>query len=108
MNTYIWLIDSMECVPSSNGQTNVVSIVHWRVNATDGKNICGTYGVQPLTYTAENPFTAYSALTQDDVISWVQTAMGAEQVTAIQDNLDKQLKNLTNPPVITLPLPWSE
>jgi hypothetical protein len=107
MNTYTWLIESLDCIPSLEGQTNVVSVVHWRVNGTDGTYNATVYGTQSLTYTAGSPFTAYSSLTKDTVIGWVQSAMGAEQVTVIQTNLDKQIADLANPPIITPNLPWS-
>jgi hypothetical protein len=107
MNTYTWLVESLDCIPSQDGQTNVVSCVHWRVNGTDGTHNATVYGFQPLTYTAGNPFTAYSALTKDTVIGWVQTAIGATQVASIQTNLDNQIANLVNPPIVTPPLPWT-
>lgn len=120
-NTYTWSINSLDCIPSADGQNNVVSNVHWSVSATSDKtrtltnynNITSTvpysssvYGVQPLTYTAGSPFTPYDGLTKDTVIQWVQSAMGAEQIAAIQTNLDNQIANLVNPPIVTLPLPW--
>ena len=105
-NTYTWLVDSLDCIPSVDGQTNVVSMIHWRVNATDGTHNATIYGVQPLTYTAGNPFTPYANLTEATVIGWLQSAMGASQVTAIQASLDNQINNLINPPVITPNLPW--
>jgi hypothetical protein len=107
MNTYTWLIESLDCIPSLDGQTNVVSVIHWRVNGIDGTHNATVYGTQSLTYTLGSPFTAYSDLTKDIVIGWVQSAMGSEQVTAIQTNLDKQIANLANPPIITPPLPFN-
>jgi hypothetical protein len=106
MNTYTWVVDSLDCIPLSDGQTNVVSCVHWRVNGTDGTHNATVYGTQPLTYTAGSPFTTYSALTKATVIGWVQAAMGSEQVASIQQNLDNQIANLANPPIVQPPLPW--
>ena len=97
----------MECVPSVNGQTNVVSNVHWIVNATDGTYNSTVYGTQPLIYSLKTPFTDYSNLTETTVIEWIQIAMGDKQIAAIQNNLDNQIAILANPPVIVLPLPWS-
>ena len=105
-NTYTWLVDSLDCLPSADSQTNVVSCVHWRVNGTDGTYTTTVYGTQSLTYVAGTPFTNYSNLTLATVIEWLQTAMGTEQVTAIQSSLNSQLKTLANPPIITPPLPW--
>ena len=108
-NTYTWVIDSIDCLPSFDGKTNVVNTVHWRVNASDGVHIpVTTYGVQNLTYTAGSPFTEYTNLSEATVLGWVQTAMGANQVAAIQSDLDAQIANLLNPPIVSLPLPWTQ
>lgn len=136
-NTYTWFVDSLDCIPSLEEQTNVVSAVHWRVvgtsdiikqtiiipvrTITDENGIVttlpeqtinvayssSTQGTQPLTYTAGSPFTPYSGLTQETVLQWVQLALGNEQVTAIQTNLDNQIVNLINPPIMTPTLPWN-
>ena len=106
MNTYTWLVDSIDCIPSLEGQTNVVCNVHWRVNVTDETYNATTYGVQPLTYTTDSSFTEYAGLTLETVIGWVQTAMGSDQVTAIQTQLDKMIDNLVNPPIVSPKLPW--
>jgi urease alpha subunit len=105
-NTYTWSITGLFCYPQSEGQTNVVFNTQWNVSATDGTNNASISGSQPLTYTAGNPFTDYSSLTKEQVIGWVQSAMGAEQVASIQSSLDNQLANLANPPIVTNKLPW--
>jgi hypothetical protein len=105
-NTYTWNIQFLDCVPSQDGQSNVVSNVHWIVNGTDGTHSSSVYGTQPLAYVEGSPFTAYSDLTQNTVIGWVQSAMGSTQVASIQQNLDNQISNLANPPIVTPPLPW--
>ena len=105
-NKYTWSVDSLDCIPSFDGQTNVVSVVHWRVIGTDGINKAIAYSTQSLTYTADVPFTAYESLTENTVIEWVHTAMGSEQVKTIQISLDNQLTDLENPPIVTPPLPW--
>jgi len=111
-NLYIWVIEKLDCLPSADGQTDVVSNIHWRVTASDGltpiPNVATVYGVQPLTYTAGSPFTAYANLTESTVLGWLQTAMGSEQVASIQTNLDNQITNLVNPPIVTPPLPWNK
>jgi hypothetical protein len=107
-NTYLWLINSLDCIPFIDGQTNVVSCIYWRVNGTDGTYTTTVYGTQSITYVAGTPFTAYASLTEATVIEWLQTAMGTEQVTAIQSSLNSQLKTLANPPVVTPPLPWAK
>jgi hypothetical protein len=33
--------------------------------------------------------------------------MGSEQVAAINANIEQQIENQVNPPVVTPPLPWA-
>ena len=106
-NTYIWVIEAMDCVPQEDGQTDVVMTVHWRQNATDGTYNATVYGAVGLTYTAGSPFTPYADLTQQQVIGWAQDALGAEQCAQITSNLDQQIADQVNPPVVTPPLPWA-
>lgn len=79
--TYTWVIEQMNCYPQANGKTDVVFNVAWRLNGTDGKysaTVYGTIGLQP--YQAGDPFTPYDQLTEDQVVGWVEAAMGEEQV----------------------------
>lgn len=107
-DTYTWVIESLDCIPSVEGQPNVVSNVHWRVNAKNAAHETTIYGTQSLTYLSSSLFTPYDKLTKDQVVGWVQEAMGIDAVTRLQETLDKQFENLANPPVITPPLPWTE
>lgn len=107
-NTYTWKIEQLDCIPSVDGQINVVSNVHWRVSATDGTNTTEIYKSQPLTFDGTKAFVNYADLTKDQVIGWVQEAMGIDAVTRLQQILDNQLKALANPPIIKPPLPWAK
>jgi hypothetical protein len=102
MTTYTWEVESLDCVP--NGK--VVSCIHWRVKGNDGTNTAEMYGTQNIEYNSKNPFIAYESLTKDTIVGWVQEAMGIDDVTRLQETLDKQLESLANPPVVSLPLPW--
>jgi hypothetical protein len=106
MTTYTWLIEALDCVPSTEGKANVVNNIHWRVNATDGTNNATIYGAQGVAFDPKAPFIAYNKLTKDMAIQWVQEAMGIDAVTRLQEALDKQLEGLNTPTVVTLPLPW--
>jgi hypothetical protein len=107
MNTYIWKIETLDCIPFVDGQTNVVSNIHWRVSATDDANTTETYGSQPLIFSSKNAFINYDELTENTVVGWVQEAMGIDVVTKLQETLDNRLEALANPPVVSPKLPWS-
>ena len=109
-NTYTWEFPQMDVYPSFADQSNVVFTVHWILT---GKNNltpateASVYGAQALTYTAGTPFTPYTSLTQDQVASWVISAMGDERVAAIKSNIDQQIASILNPPTKTMPPPWA-
>jgi len=50
-------------------------------------------------------FVPYDDLTETQVISWVEAAMGEEQLAALELNLDNQLAALANPTSAT-GTPW--
>jgi hypothetical protein len=108
MNTYTWKIEALDCIPSVDEQSNVVSNIHWRINATDGTNTAEVYGCQSLTFDAKSAFISYADLTKDTVVKWVQDHIGTEAVAQLQEKLDTQLKDLGAPKIITPPLPWAE
>lgn len=105
--TYTWNITAMDCYPQSEGQTDVVFTVHWTLNGTDGTYNGSVYGTVSVTYVAGEPYTPYNQLTQSQVIGWVTTALGAEQVAAYESNVAAQIGAQANPPVVTPALPWA-
>jgi hypothetical protein len=107
MTTITWSIEQMSCYPQELGETDVVFSAAWRVNGTDGTYNATVYGSQSLSpYDGKTPFTPYADLTQAQVIGWVQDAMGAEQVAAINANIEQQIESQVNPTVVNPPLPW--
>jgi hypothetical protein len=111
MTTITWNIEQMSCYPQEEGQTDVVISVAWRVNGVDdtsGTPLYATvYGSQSIApYTEGAPFTPYADLQLAQVIGWVQNAMGESQVAAINANIEQQIENQVNPPVVNPPLPW--
>lgn len=105
--TYNWTISAMDCVPQEDGKTDVVVTAHWNVSATDGTYTSSVYGTQSFTLQQGSNFTPYADLTEQQVVGWVQESMGVDAVTALQENLDKQIENQINPPIVTPPLPWA-
>jgi hypothetical protein len=105
--TYQWNIQSLDCVPQEDGKTDIVVTAHWTVSATNGTYTGSAYGTQSFTYDAGKAFIPYNSLTQDEVVGWVQAGMGIDAVTALQENLDKQIADQIDPPIVTPPLPWA-
>jgi hypothetical protein len=105
--TYQWTIQAMDCVPQEDGHTDVVVVAHWNVSATDGTYNANVYNTQSFTYDSGKSFIPYESLTESEVVTWVQDAMGAEGVASLQASLDTQIENQINPPIVTPPLPWA-
>ena len=105
--TTTWIVEQMNCYPTYESETDVVFNVHWRVNATDGTYNATSYGTVGVAYEAGSTYTPYAELTQDQVVNWVQTAMGLERVVNVEAGLAKNIVDQSNPPVISLSLPWS-
>lgn len=103
MNTYTWIIEQMQSVPQDGSMTDVVINVAWRCNGTDGTYNATVYSTCAVP-APTGSFTPYADLTQDQVLGWIW-ANGVDQA-ATEANLDTQIANMVNPPVVSLPLPW--
>jgi hypothetical protein len=97
----------MNCYPQKDGEADVVFTVHWTLSGTDGTYVGSVYGSVGIAFDKTKSYTPYSGLTQDQVISWVQEALGVDACMDYQLNINTQIANQVNPPVVTPPLPWS-
>jgi hypothetical protein len=104
MTTYYWTIESMQTAPSEDGLTDVVKVVFWRRFAQQDELLVSNFGAMGCATPSSTDFTAYPDLTYEQVCSWLDSGI---DTTELDLNLDKQLENLINPPVVTLPLPFS-
>jgi hypothetical protein len=107
--TYEWVVSQMDTAPSLDGLTDVVINVHWRRNAVaidgDKTYFSDVYGSMACATPSGTDFTAYPDLTFEQVCSWLDTGL---DVPALDANLDDQIENQINPPVIVLPNPWAQ
>ncbi len=111
MPTLSWIIERLLCKPVEGTLTDVVITADWRCNGTettgtgdDAKTYSGTcYGSCSFAPPTEN-FTPYDQLTEQQVLNWCWEN-GVDQA-AIEANVNQQIQNQINPPVVVLPLPW--
>lgn len=102
---YKWVISAMDTAPSEDGLTDVVKTVHWRYQAEDGQYHGDIYGSMACATPSATDFTAYPDLTEVVVIGWLENGLDKD---ALMENLDAQIENQKNPPIVNLPLPWNE
>jgi hypothetical protein len=97
----------MWTVPHLDGQDDVVVIVSFAVSGTDGDYTAMVTCEQQFTL-VEGQFTPFDQLTQDQVIGWVQSALGESSVASIEISVQNQIDAHKNQPVSPAqqPLPW--
>jgi hypothetical protein len=103
MINYKWVINELFCIPKEGQLIDVVSIVHWSRLAEQEDIQVLVYGTMNCATPSETDFTAYPDLTYDQICSWLDEGLNVVELDA---NLDTQIENIINPPIVTLPLPW--
>ena len=106
---YLWDVKTCDTYPTKSGKSNVVYNVHWRLTATDDANndadgnpqTAGVYGSQSLDTSDLSSFTNWSSLDAAKVQSWVETAIGADEVAELKSGLDNQIAERITPTSVT-------
>ncbi len=101
---YNWIISAMDTAPQDGELLDVVKTIHWRYEGKDGEYTAEVYGAMACATPSETDFTAYEDLTYEQVCEWL---VAGNNVEAMDLNLATQIENLKNPPIVNLPLPFS-
>jgi hypothetical protein len=106
MTTFNWVVTALNCLPNApEGQDYVIN-VHYTCNGTDGTYNGSVYSTCSLPVRQGTTFIPYQDLTLDIVLGWIW-ANGVDKA-ATEAAVQTQIDNLINPPVVTLPIPWSQ
>jgi hypothetical protein len=65
--------------------------------------IADYFGALRVDAPHEASFTPYDEVTKEMVEGWLTAGLDSE---AIEANLDAQIQNFLNPPIVAYPLPW--
>jgi len=103
--TNTWSIAQCEYVLSEDGLTNVINLLHWRLNAEEtvgsGDDAvtyhASSYGTQNLGDPDPDNYTPYADVTEAECIAWCQSEMGEEQVQSILDSVSANIELQKNP-----------
>jgi len=108
MTTFNWDCRTVDVYPTSNDNADVVYNVHWRVTGVsdqvdlDGNAYSSTIiGTQTLSTEEIVDFVPFEELTHEQIVTWTQDAIGAEQVTEMENNLNNQIDALITPTSVT-------
>jgi hypothetical protein len=107
--TYNWNCKTVDVHPTEADHTDVVYNVHWIVTGvsdqldSEGNPYQATsIGTQVVPLDPESEFIPFEDLTNEIVVGWTKEAMGAEQVTAIEESIANQIEQKINPTSITM------
>jgi hypothetical protein len=113
---FTWVISQLDSIPSLDGMDKVISTIHYRAqkqygsltwSILDGKSIpsftADYFGALRVDAPHEASFTPYDEVTKEMVEGWLADSLDTE---AIEANLDAQIENFLNPPIVAYPLPW--
>ena len=106
---YAWDVSTVDTYPTKDSNSDVVYNVHWRLRATDDTNTdsdgnnwtAEVYGSQGLDTDSISSFVAFADLDAAKVQSWVEAALGADEVTAMKAGLDAQIAAKITPTSVT-------
>lgn len=104
---YTWNCNTLDTYPTSSGFNDVVFQVHWRLKASDVINeVSQSYdviGSQAIDVSSldSGSFIEWDNLKEKDVIGWVTSSMGTDQVVVYKTAASSSLLEIANPIVVT-------
>ena len=102
-----WVINQLDCLPTDGVYNDFVLVCHWNRNAKETINekeyLANVYGSQSFSKDDVANFIPYENLTYEIVCGWLDATIDTE---ALDLNLDAQIENQVNPPIVVLPLPF--
>lgn len=111
--TYTWKIVALDCsTPDGDNDCDIITTAHWTLSGTDGTYMGSAYGTAALNIVIETvqgqaEYTVFDALTEEEIITAVQTALGEEQVTSIEAGVASQIQAQATPVTYSPALPWA-
>lgn len=103
-----WYINQMSCVPQDGELVDFVITVDWnrlaKETINDKEYFASVYGSQSFSKDDVTNFIPYEDLTYEIVCGWLDASLDVE---ALDLNLDAQIENQVNPPIVVLPLPFT-
>ena len=105
--SYTWEINESQML--SNVSNGFISTIVYRVKGMDGgTEKARATGQVDFTEPSSLPsdFIAFNSVTKEKCLEWVKTAVGATEVTAIENRLKAEI-DLINTPTEKVGAPWS-
>ena len=100
-----WDVAALDATKTIGSLSDVVTCIHWRASDTDGDHEGSAYGTVGLAAADSKSFTAYADITKDNAIAWAKSALGSDEVTAIETGIANQISE-SKSPTKTSGVPW--
>ena len=111
--TYTWKVDSLDCTANTNIDTDcdIITSAIWTLTGNNGTISTSITSKTPLNINMEptgeqSNNEPYLALSEANVISEIQHALGTNQIAQIETQIDNTLQAMTVT-TITPALPWA-
>jgi hypothetical protein len=98
-----WIISQLDSSPSLDGLDKVIRTIHYRAQKQQGGFTADLNGALGVDAPHESSFTPYEKVTKKMVESWLEAGLDTQTIEA---NLDAQIENFLNPPIVAYPLPF--
>ena len=91
-----WKINNLDRDLTQGDNENIITTIHWRASDADADGNTGSsYGSVGVTLVGTP--TAYADVTEAMAIGWAKDALGAEQVTSIEESITSEIDARANP-----------
>jgi hypothetical protein len=107
MINIVWKIEKLECIRVFETKTNVVYRIYYSLTATLDQYSASYQSTRELGFdpTAEN-FIEYENLTEDIVLGWLFSSLGAEQKLELEAVVSDKVSAQATAPIEVRDLPW--
>ncbi len=79
--------------------------VHWTASLEENGETAGAYGSIGLGDPDPDSFVPFDQLTKEEVVNWVLSALGVDQVVSIEEALHNEIEQKLHPPSAS-GVPW--
>lgn len=104
MTNYSWEIRTLDTIPDKDGLSRVIIGVQWSLKGEIDGVKHSVEGYDYLSSPDSNSFVAYKELTEENVISWIETTLGTK-LNDIKRNIEIEILRKQGK-IVNLPKPW--
>ena len=106
-----WLVNNTECYSNYEGHSNLIYKINFTFIGSDestGVGYCDSVTSEiELSYDPNTNFTEYENLAEEQVLNWIQTALGQDKINEYKLTIYNNIEKQKNPPINIMTVPWN-